>query len=243
MTDISKKILQRIKQDNIRPYPKCCFLFKRSIIWTFFSFSVLFGSIATGIALFQLKHAEWDLYQHLRHSLLEFILLTIPCFWLVFMAGFTGFAYYYFRHTEQGYRYNTLWIVSGSIILSIIGGGLCSLTPAPERIETIFQDKVPFYKALEEYKHKVWMSPEHGLLAGKINKVISEQKIQIEDLAGNNVLIDITHATWKGGLTPVENLKIKIICHRENKSLFIADEIRPWEGRRHRGGKCQYEFR
>ncbi|MBW2567959.1 MAG: hypothetical protein JRE47_01055 [Deltaproteobacteria bacterium] len=34
MTDLSKDILQKIKEDKVRPYSKGCFLFRRSVIGT-----------------------------------------------------------------------------------------------------------------------------------------------------------------------------------------------------------------
>jgi len=236
MKDVSKNALQKIKQEKVRPYPKWHFVFKRSVIWTLFCFSILTGSIAAGIAIFQLKSAEWDIYKHLSHSFLECTLLIIPYFWLFFMIGFTGFAYYYFRSTGQGYKYNTLWVVLGSIVLSIIGGGILFTTEAPEKIETIFEDEVPFYRMMQNYKQKIWMSPEQGLLAGKITKIISKQKMQIKDLHGNMWVIDTAATTWRGRFLPAENLRIKILGNIKCKSQFIANEIRPWKGRR---DKCR----
>lgn len=235
MKDISKNILQKIKEDKVHPYSKSRFLFRRSVIWTVFGLSILLGSVASAIAIFQLKYAEWDLYQYFSHSPLEFAFLVIPFFWLIFLSGFTVFAYYYFRRTEQGYRYRTLWVICGSIALSIIGGGILHGTGLSERLETAFQHNVPFYKELQERRQRVWMSPGQGLLAGKIVKIISEQKIQIEDLRENIWVVDIGDTIWKGRLRPAKNLKIKILGKMKGESQFVADEIRPWQGRKGRG--------
>lgn len=237
MADISKDILQKIKKDKVRPYPKQYFLLKRSVIWTVFGLSILLGSIASAIAIFQLRYAEWDLYKHLSHSLVEFVLLVIPFFWLIFLLGFTGFAYYYFRRTEQGYRYAAVWIILSSIVLSIIGGGTLYSTSLPERLERVFQENVPFYRKLQERKQKVWMSPGQGLLAGRIIKIISDQKVEIEDLQGNNWVIDIGDTIWRGRLRPAEDLKIKILGEMKGQNRFVANEIRPWKGRIDQGRK------
>ncbi len=234
MADISKEILQKIKKDEVRPYPKQYFLLRRSVIWTTFGLSILLGSVASAIALFQLRYAEWDLYKHLTHSPVEFVLLVIPFFWLIFLLGFTGVAYYYFRRTEQGYGYATVWIILLSIILSISCGGLLYSTGLPDKLERVFQQNLPFYRDIQERKQKVWMSPMHGLLAGRISKIISDQKIEIEDLHGNNWVIDIADTIWRGQLRPAEDLKIKILGEMKGQNRFVANEIRPWKGRRGR---------
>jgi len=165
------------------------------------------------------------------------VLLVIPFFWLIFLLGFTGFAYYYFRRTEQGYRYAAVWIILSSIVLSIIGGGILYSTGLPERLERVFQENVPFYRKLQERKQKVWMSPGQGLLAGTITKVVSEQKVEIKDLQGNNWVIDISDTIWRGRLRPAEDLKIKILGEMKGQNRFVANEIRPWKGRIDQGRK------
>ena len=239
MTDTGHKILQKLKEDDVHPYPKWHFLFRRSVIWAVFFLSIILGSIASASAIFQLRYAEWDLYQHFSHSLMEFALLVIPLFWLIFLLGFTGFAYYYFRRTEQGYRYRTVWVVTGSVALSIFGGGLLYSIGLPEKLEPIFLDKMPFYKEWQIRKQRVWISPDQGLLAGKITKLISDQKMQIEDLNGNHWAIDMANTTWRVRLQPVDGLMIKILGEQTGESRFEAHEIRPWQGKGHgrRGSK------
>ena len=235
MTDLSKDILQKIKKDKVRPYPKQYFLLKRSVIWTVFGLSILLGSVASAIAIFQLRYAEWDLYKNLSHSLAEFVFLVIPFFWLIFLLGFTWFACYYFRRTEHGYRHAAILVILSSIALSIVGGGLLYSTGLSERLESVFQKNLPFYRELQERKQKVWMSPMRGLLAGKIVKIISDQKMEIEDLQGNIWVIDIADTIWRGRLKPDEDLKIKILGHMKEQGRFVANEIRPWKGRKGRG--------
>jgi len=237
MPDISKDILGKIKKKKLRPYPKQYFFLKRSVIWVVFSLSIFFGSIACAITLFQLRYAQWDLYKHLTHSLTEFVLLVIPFFWLTFLLGFTWLAYYYFRRTERGYQYTAIWVVLLSITLSIIIGGFLYSTGLSEKLEFAFQENLPFYKELQESKQKVWMSPEHGLLAGKIIKIISDQKMEIKDLKGSIWVIDIADSIWRGRLRPVKNLKIKILGKMLGQNQFKADEIRPWKRRRGSGKK------
>ena len=79
------------------------------------------------------------------------------------------------------------------------------------------------------------MSPENGLLAGKIIRIGSDQRIELEDLKGNIWNIQITDAIWRGRMSPSKNLIIKIIGQATGDNQFVAKEIRPWKGKRHRG--------
>jgi len=152
------------------------------------------------------------------------------------LLGFTGFAFYYFRRTEHGYRHAAIWVILSSIVLSIIGGGLLYSTSLPERLERVFQENVSFYRKLQERKQRVWISPEQGLLAGTITRIISEKNIEIKDLQNNIWVIDISDTVWRGRLEPAEGLKIKIVGKMKEKNQFVANGIRPWKGRRYQHG-------
>jgi hypothetical protein len=235
MTDISKNILQKIKKEKIQPYSKKHFLLKKSIVWTLFGLSILLGIVASSVTIFQLKHTDWDLYDRSNYSLLEFLAIVIPYFWLIFLMIFIGIAYNYFRRTEKGYRYHTLLIIAISIIVSIIGGIGVYQTGFSERIEAVFQENIPVYRMINRGRHRMWMSPEQGLLAGEIKEIISAEEIELIDLHGNNWVIDISRAFWRGRLRPEVGLEIKLIGKIKFKGQFVATEIRPLQGRRMQG--------
>lgn len=234
MVDISKKILQKIKEKGIKPHSKEYFFFIKFIIWTLFSLSFLFGIFASSMAIFQFTHADWDLYHRFKYSLFEFVLLAIPYFWLIILIIFSGFSYYYFRRTDKGYKYNALLIVSLCIILSILGGGVINKIGFSEKLENIFQEKCPFYGRMNFCGHRMWIDPEQGLLAGKIIKIKSVKEIELKDLHGNKWTIDISDAFWRGWLKPEVGIQIKLIGKMIGKSHFIAEEVRPMMGCRGR---------
>ncbi len=235
MTDISKNTLDKIKKENVHPIPRHYFLFKRSVLWILFGLSIFFGSIASGIAIFLLTRVEWDVSHYLARSFIGFLLLVFPYFWLIFLLGFSIFSYIFFRHTEQGYRYKTAWIVLLSILLSIVGGALLHATKLPESLERVCEENVPFYHGLGKHRHKMWMSPHQGLLAGEITHIRSGAIIELEDLNGMKWTVHTGDAIWRGNLSPSENLQIKLIGQMKGDGQFVAYEIRPWEGQRHRG--------
>ena len=235
MNDISKNILKKIKEEKIQPYSKKHFFLKKSFVWTLFGLSILLGIVSSSVTLFQLKHTDWDLYDRLNYSLLEFLAITIPYFWLIFLMIFIGTAYAYFRRTEKGYRYHTVLIIAASVIVSIVGGIGVYQTGFSEKLEAVFQENIPVYRIINRGRHRMWMSPEQGFLAGEINKIISVQEIELIDLHGNNWVIDISNTLWRGRLRPEVGLEIKLIGKIKVKDQFIATEIRPLQGRRVQG--------
>ena len=237
MKDISDKVIKRIKEGDVKPYSKWRFILHRFVMWVLFGISILIGSVASGVAIFQLQHAEWDLYQHFSHSLLEFVILVVPYFWLIFMIGFTVFAYYFFRRTERGYRYSVVVLVLVSLGVSIAGGLIFDKVGFAERLEGLFSDRVSFYRALQERKERVWMAPENGLLAGKIIEVMPDGTMEFVDFNNQRWTLLARHAVWRRSLKPMKGLKIKIIGRMKSNKVFVAEEIRPWGGRRWRHGK------
>ncbi len=242
MAQISKKVLEKIEQENIRPYPKQYFLFKRSVIWTLFGISVLLGSISSGLIIYHMQHAEWDLYPHFRQNILEFALMVIPYVWILFLIGFAFLIYYYFRRTEKGYRYSTVLVLSASLILSLLGGLALHQLGIVKRVDLAFEKNVPFYKGVHGRKIDMWTSPEKGLLAGKILEVLPNGKIRLEDFKGKTWNIDISQTIWRGRITPQKNLEIKIIGQQTGKDTFRAKEVRRWSGRgkRYRKGPIRF---
>lgn len=236
MNDISKNTLQKIKHHQIKPYPRRYFFYRRAIVWGVFGIFILLGSIASAVAIYQLKNAEWDLYQHLAHSLPEFVLLVMPYFWLVILLGFTVAAYHNFRQTRTGYRYRMVTVVLLSLLLSVAGGTTLFVAGFSEPLEAVFQENLPFYPGVASHRKKMWMRPRDGLLAGKIIKVLDRDTLRLLDHNGKLWIVDTTGAIWRGRLSPSENLEIKLIGKLKGGTHFSAREIRPWHGqgkRRH----------
>ena len=228
MNDISKETLTTIKEQAIVPHKKRYFLFKRATVWGLFAMSVVLGSIAASAAIFQVKNTEWDLFHYFRHSVFEFVLLFIPYFWGAFIIGFSVVAYHYFRLTQSGYRYRAASVVALSVLLSVIGGAGIYHTGLSERLESAIEKTLPFYRGVCAHQRMVWMSPDKGLLAGKLNDQQNEGLIRFKDLEGNEWNVMIEGATWCGALAPEPDLERKLIGTRTGEDGFRAQEVRPW---------------
>lgn len=230
MTDLSKNTLQIIERNNINPYPKSYFFFKRSVIRTLFFISVMLGSVASGVALYQLKQTDWELLRYFSNDLFRYLFIAIPYFWIFFLSGFTGFIYYYFRRLGKGYRYNSIVVILSSVILSVTGGLILNESVIPIRLESLMEQHFAFYESSEKRKQEVWSSPGDGLLAGIIEKNIPKEQIMLTDFNGTTWTIDVSTAFFRGKMMPAEGLKIKLIGRQTGNRQFKAGEVRLWDG-------------
>jgi hypothetical protein len=231
------KISERIKKEQIKPVPKWFFILKNIGGWGLFILFILIGAIAFSIILFSIQQSDFELISHLDHSKTEKLLVILPFFWIIILIVFTLFAYFSFRNSKKAYKYSLMSIIGVSTFLSVLLGILFFLIGGGQRLERSFANKVSAYKSLEEKKLQVWVNPTEGLLAGTIIRNENDT-IYLRDFSDKKWLI-----SHKGiFVPPILNLesgeKIKLIGKPLGDNIFIADEIRPWQGmKKHLGQK------
>ncbi len=230
MNNISNQVLKQIKENKIKPKPRWYFLTKSYFIWSIFGISIILGSLAFSMVLFIIKQLDWDIYHYIGDSFLKTVFISLPYLWLIFLILFIGIAYYNFIHTKRGYRFKFISIILISLIISVTLGTILYSNGLSENLENIFSEKIPYYHRLVYTCEKQWMQPERGLLAGIITEVgLPDNSFILTDLDNNCWKIQVSKAFWKGKLTPVTGLKIKIIGKLMDDNNFEAMEIRPWQ--------------
>ena len=234
MKNFSDKIANKIKKENIKPKSKLVFLLKDYFIWSIFGVAIVIGGLAFVVMLFLLTSNDWDIHQHLDKSFWEYLLISLPYFWISILVLFLLLAYYNYRHTKEGYRYKTYLIVFGSVIMSIvIGTGLFFLGMG-NKIEQIFADNLPYYNNFTQHRIEMWNQPEKGLLAGEIIE-FNDDVLKLKDFKKNIWKINTSDASWRGGKVAQLGEQIKIIGAKQSESEFTAQEIRSWVGRHNNG--------
>ena len=225
--DLSKEVLKKIKDKDLKPAPRWKFLLKKSFLWGALYFSLLIGGIATSIIIFMLLTNDWDVYRSVDSSFLEFLLKTMPYFWIGIFALFIFIAYYNFKKTSKGYKYKFSIIAAASIAVCLIVGGLLFSFGLAKRIENSILNTVPYYHQLSDTpRMKMWSQPEKGLLGGKIIKPPKKDLIEI---------MDFENKKWE--VIPPEEMKkplkkdmlIQAIGEKLDEGTFKAQNIRPWE--------------
>lgn len=228
MSQLSKSIIGKIKKKQIKPTPKWVFLLKNSFIWGLFVLSVLFGSIALSIIFFQYRDAGWDIYSQMGEGVVEFVLLALPYFWIILMIGFIVLAYYNFRHTKTGYRYNVFAIVGLSLMISLILGSTLYASGFSEKLENLFQE-IPHYEKLHFGKQMLWQRPGEGLLAGTVLRVQKDKIFLLQDFKRQVWEVDAKDAKIGPGVMLEKGQRIRMIGEKAGDHEFRAFRIAPWK--------------
>jgi len=231
MNDISKKVLNKIKKDQIKPKPKWEFLLKKSVFWGLFGLSIIIGGVAASIIIFMIMTNDWDIPRHLGNSTPAFIFKTLPYFWIIILSAFIGIAYYNFKHTDTGYKYRfSLFVVINILISVIIGFGLFNFGAA-KRIDKAFLDHAPLY---QELNHKprvqMWTQPENGLLGGEVIELLEDNQFQIIDFQDKKWIIINTDPKSLEKPPIKEGIIIQSVGEIIDNSTFKAIKIRVWQG-------------
>ncbi len=219
MNNTGQEILDKIKEQHIQPKKRWEFLFKNYLLWIAFVLAIIFGSLASSVTIFMIKHAAWSAQVPNFHPLKR-LLINLPLFWLVCLSLFILLAWYDFKNTKRGYKYHPAWVVVFSVIVSVLLGALIYQGGIGEKLEEAFFKRVPFYQQMFRHGGRMFVEPDKGHLAGVVISVDSDF-ITVEDFRGD---------LWKIN-TSTDQFYIGqriILIGRVDDDQFICDSINSW---------------
>lgn len=219
MNNTSQEILDKIKEQHIQPKKRWEFLFKNYILWLFFGLAIILGSLASSVTIFMLKHASLVNNIPNFHPLKK-ILFNLPLFWLVSLALFSLLAWYDFKNTKRGYKYQPIVIVFLSVLISMILGLIIYSAGFGERLESAFFRRVPFYQQVFRQGGRMFVEPDQGHLAGIIMSV-EDSFVTVEDFRGHLWKINTSTDKFRPGQ------RVILIGQMEDEN-FICESIQPW---------------
>jgi len=223
--DLSKKVLDKITHDKITPKPRYTFLVKNYLVWAGSGLAIFLGMQAVAIMIYLVKSQDWDIYGSVG-SRGEFLILSIPYFWIISLALFIFLAYYNIKHTKSGYKYKFSTILIGYFVLTAILGGTSYAFGLGESLEGIFTEKVPVYEKMMNYRHKMWQAPSEGLLVGKVHEAENDI-LTIKDLKGETWYVNISSTTIPDFIRTKPGIMIKIKGEITSENKFKAYQIYP----------------
>ena len=232
MAEISKKVLEKIKKENIHPIPKWQFMLKDSFVWSLFALNLILGSIGFAIIIFLLVNNDSVGDFTLTKNIWQWFVLSIPVAWILLTGLFLFVAFYNFKNTEKGYRFSVGKKVLLNVGITVLLGFMLYSSGFSERLNNIFTESVPFYTDVLDLRQEVWMRPQEGYLSGTILEINKDKKeMLLRDLDGKVWSIAYGDALVKGRVTLAVGERIKLLGKMSSSTGFDATEIRPWEGR------------
>lgn len=231
MAKISKKVLEKIKKEDIKPIGKLSFILKDSFILILFFLNILFGSIGLAISIYLFRMSDiFDLILSVN-DFIQILIISIPVIWVLITLLFIFVSYLNFRYSKGGYRFSFIKIFLINLLIILVLGISIDSFGLSERLNRVFSNNIPMYQVSVDPRYEVWNRPEEGYLAGEIRE-INVGGILIEDLSGNSWNIDISDANIRRMVNMQKGEKIKIRGSVVDNNTFKALDILPWEGRR-----------
>jgi hypothetical protein len=236
--DNSTKLIDKIKEEQVKPIPKWRFTFKDTFIWLAFIFCMLFGALAFSVILFAIQQSDFNLTGHMSHSWFELLLGLVPLVWIISLVLFMVIAIVSIRNSKKGYKFTRPAMLGFVTALSILVGTLFFITGGAQWLEHVFATSVSRYKSVEERKTQVWSRPEEGFLSGNIISA-GDSTFELQDFSGKTWDVDFSSADIVPSVSIAEGEKIKMTGRAGSGNSFKAEIIRPWGGfqRRYHGGR------
>jgi len=229
----SKKIIEKIKKENIRQMPKWYFVVPNILIWLGYVILVVVGAVAFSIILLSIQQTDFDLVSHLSHSRVELFLGLLPFFWITTLLIFLVAAIFTFRKSKKGYKFGWNRLLSLSTVASVLLGILFFIGGYSDLLENTFAEQVSYYECLQEKKQKIWMRPEVGFLSGTIEKV-DVNRLQLIDFNNKKWEIDYGNAFIAHPVHLEKGEQVKLVGKITQANTFQAEEVRPWDGKNNR---------
>ncbi len=223
---ISSKVWQKIADKHLKPLPRWRFLAKELVLWGLFFVFLLVASIFFAFILLEFLNADWDLYPQLTGSLVDYITMIFPYFWLICLSVVVVFAYYNFSLTRRGYKYGLLWIFLGTICLSGVLGAVMYFTNLGQWLDSVSQTYLPGHRLMVSRQPELWNRPEEGILGGQIIVLALPRFIEIRSFDNHDWLIILPTIDARMPLRPGKF--VKILGEVVGPDTFEAKEIRPW---------------
>jgi hypothetical protein len=170
--NIEDKILQKIKEENLKPKSVWYFLARDYSLWSLVLVSILLAAFCFAPLLFIFQNFEFGFIKHLTGNFYTFILWALPYPWIILCGTTTYFAKKAWENTKNGYKFDGRYIVLYSFFISLaLGAGLNQYNLGRMIDEGVQSGGLPFYKSMEARRQENWFDPDNGRFIGVVKNV------------------------------------------------------------------------
>jgi hypothetical protein len=229
-------ILDEIEKRKVVPIPRWHFLVRRSVFWVLAVISVITGSISMATAIYVFLDNDFVVDQAritrflAQQPFVDDVIDSIPYLWLIALLLFILVAYYGFRHTRKGYRYPTLRVIGGSLLLSLLLSGFMNLFDVGQIIHRYLIENVQGYDHLVYANEQRWTQARKGWLGGKVIRMVEPQHLLVVmDYKKRIWMVDAANAEVNPGTRILPGKYLKITGVKTGNRAFRAASMQAWE--------------
>lgn len=220
------QLIDKIKEEHLRPKPRWQFLLKNYVVWTAGVFSLVLGAVAFSLIIYLWQANVSGMPPRLFSDFGEFITVAIPVFWLICLALFIWLIYYNLKKTDHGYRYSAPLIVFCSILVSLSLGIVFYGAGLGQTFDDVMWKRLPKYYRVINPHMEFWYKPEKGRLTGLVTAKRDDGLIVVS-IDRKEWLVDISQASLPRQLIIEVGLPIRCTGSLTGLSTFMAKEIMP----------------
>ncbi len=225
MSDLSKKITEKIEKEHIEQSPGWIFNVQNILFWSLYIISIIIGGKALAFTLHVLQRSEVFAVARSQGADLS-ILRLIPTFWIILFILFLIVALLGFHKTRKGYTYEAWKLVAANLLFTGLLALILFMTSVPARLDPVYGISNA-YDDVSERRALFWTDVRHGRLSGEIRDVLQDI-VEIEDVKEMRWTIFFDKDDLCGDVQMVQGEYIRIIGSAEERGVFNAHVIMPW---------------
>lgn len=228
--DISKKTMERIREQAIRPEAAWTFLLRRSLVWMGIAAAGALAALSLSMTVLPFLAIDPHLFAFGPKRFFSFPVLRLFLPWIAFVVVFVALAIAEFRKTKNGYRHRVIVIAAGILLPVIAAAAVFHLFRVNEFSDREFRKRIPPYGGLSETPHEFWSHPKDGFLAGTVLST-DPGSVSFRSISGDTVTVLIDDRTIIHPRVRLEKgEEVRIVGEPEASTAFHAERIFPSEG-------------
>ncbi len=221
MEKTSKKVIEKIKKEAIKPKPVWYFYLAKLFLYLFSLIAIILGGLALSLVFYLLINQDWSISW-------PNIFYLIPYAWLLTLIILYFLSYFNFKSFPRAYKFNKkqllIFIFSFSVLVAIF----FNLANLPAKFHENFSKKSTTYQKVFDSQTRPWHRPSEGFISGELINIVNDKLI----------VRDLNHNIWE---IKVENTDLfevrtnwRFVGKMISENEFEAKQIRPWlrQGRR-----------
>lgn len=212
------QIIQKIKNENLKPISRYIFLFRRVSVWFLLALSTIFGAYAFAFFFLKTLYIDFENWEYFADSYNMFLIENIPIIWVLLFVISLILIFYLFKKTNRGYKHSILLIGSISLIISFILGTLLSKT---------FYGNV-LMERFENERTVDWTNPISGRLSGEV-LFVDDKYVLVRDIQDDVWNVDTSYLLDNSKYILFNNQMISIIGKYDYENNFTACQILPFD--------------